>query len=173
MGPFADVGTVSRRWAWLGRFGLDHPFALGATMTEGLITRIGKWIDHKWAAKATWLDVQEQETRCSQRHIGMMGLITDLKPELRSEFSELLDTLRDGLMEVDRDMANRIAELAKSIKSLQMDMASVSTLLNSPSEEGKELAALKTRIEQLELYTNMSRKVDPTKPAVAKSAFAM
>ena len=36
-----------------------------------------------------------------------------------------------------------------------------------------DIQDLKTRLERLELYSGMTRKVDPTKPPVAKSAFAM
>jgi hypothetical protein len=121
-------------------------------MTKGLVTRIGEWLDNKWAAKATCIDVQEQETRCSQRHIGMMQLVTDVKPELRVEFNELLEVLRVGLMNADRDMADRIGSL---------------------SVEAKDVADLKKRLEQLELYVGMKRVADPTKAPVAKSAFSM
>jgi hypothetical protein len=36
-----------------------------------------------------------------------------------------------------------------------------------------EFEDLKTRIEKIELYSGFARKVDPTKPPVAKSAFSM
>jgi len=83
-------------------------------MTEGLITRIGKWIDHKWQEKAT-----ESE-----------------------------------LAEVQRLMNGRIANVEMSLSKI-------------------DLTDLKTRLEKVELYIGMTRKVDPSKPPVAKSAFAM
>lgn len=92
-------------------------------MSDGLITRIGKWIDNKWETKATWRELQNQESECSRRHVGALTLITELGAEVR------------------RDHA--------------------------------ELAELKTRMEKIELYSGMTRKVDPTKPPVAKSAFSM
>lgn len=102
-------------------------------MTDGLVTRIGKWLDYKWAPKATWQDVERQESRCSERHIGALSLITELK----------------------------------------ITVTELNILTEAPSDIAKELADMKTRFEKLELYLGMSRKVDPTKPAVAKSAFSM
>ncbi len=83
-------------------------------MTEGLITRIGKWIDHHWATKATEAD-----------------------------------------LEVFRLTVNA-------------QMATIESILKT-----MDVADLKTRLEKMELYSGMTRKVDPTKPAVAKSAFQM
>lgn len=103
-------------------------------MTDGLITRIGKWIDYKWASKATWLDVQAQEQRCSERHIGALGLIAETKVYLDSA----------------------LAEIKKE------------TVVTP-----KDFADLKERLGHLEVYVGMARKVDPTKPPMAKSAFAM
>ena len=85
-------------------------------MSDGLITRIGKWIDARWEDK-----------------IG------------RAEFEELKAHPWIGPKEFDQYKADAF----------------------------KELADLKTRMEKIELYAGMTRKVDPTKPAVAKSAFAM
>lgn len=83
-------------------------------MTDGLVTRIGKWIDNKWAAKATETELE----------------------------------------------AFRLTVKA------QMDVIqSVLDNMNVPE--------LKTRMEKMELYSGMTRKVDPTKPPIAKSAFAM
>lgn len=117
-------------------------------MTDGLITRIGKWIDHKWAAKATWLDVQEQGERCSDRYF-----------ELKGQFDK-------ALTEINERQRNDVYGLRKAIMDLTV-------VVQAPDEVAKEIAELKTRFEKLELYLGMSRKVDPTKPAVAKSAFAM
>ncbi len=74
-------------------------------MSDGLITRIGKWIDSKFEEKVT-----------------------------RSEFEALKAQTWIGPKEFDE---------------------------------------LKTRMEKLELYVGVTRKVDPSKPPVAKSAFSM
>ncbi len=104
----------------------------GPQLVEGLITRIGRWIDHKWAAKATWLDVQNQETECSARHIGVLSITASLEKDLKM----VIESRGDSQFE-------------------------------------KDLADLKTRMEKMELYAGMTRKVDPTKPPVVKSAFQM
>lgn len=90
-------------------------------MTEGLITRFGKWLDQKWKAKATEEDVADIERAVMQR-------------------LEILE-------------AKNKEPLAEAFS--------------------KELADLKTRMEKMELYSGMTRKVDPTKPPVVKSAFQM
>lgn len=79
-------------------------------MSDGLVTRIGKWIDSKFEDKATVAQL--------------------------SEFQNRLENLRLMVSAV-------------------------------------ETSDLKTRIEKIELYCGMTRKVDPTKPSVAKSAFSM
>ena len=78
-------------------------------MSEGIVTRIGKWIDSKWEEK-----------------IG------------RAEFEALKANPWIG-----------------------------------PKEFDDKIADLKTRLERLEIHTGMMRKVDPTKPAILKSAFEM
>lgn len=83
-------------------------------MTDGLVTRIGRWIDRKWQEKATEGELQEVQTLMNQR-----------------------------------------------IANIEMSVAKM------------DVSELKTRIEKIELYAGMTRKVDPTKPAVAKSAFSM
>lgn len=83
-------------------------------MSDGLITRIGKWIDRTWQSKATENDLQELNHLLMTRMSNVELMVTKL-----------------------------------------------------------ELPDLKTRIEKLELYTGMTRKVDPTRAPVAKSAFSM
>ncbi len=139
-------------------------------MTDGLITRIGKWMDRKWAAKATWLDVQEQESKCSARHIGLLSVTGELEKTVSSisQANMMLD-------QIVGSQTKRLEVLEKSAKAMVAVIDEIDKRLASvPKDDlAKEVAALKTRLEQLEIYTNMSRKVDPTKPAVAKSAFAM
>lgn len=79
-------------------------------MSDGLVTRIGKWIDSKFEDKAT------------------LAQLNDLQDRL------------EGLRR---------------------------------AHSGLEISDLKTRIEKVELYCGMTRKVDPTKPSVVKSAFSM
>lgn len=124
-------------------------------MNKGLITRIGEWMDNKWAAKATWLDVQEQENRCSSRHCGALEAIAEVKGDLVHRSNELNEKHNQDIF------------------SLRKAITDLTVVTQAPSEVAKELAALKARLEQLEIYTNMSRKVDPTKATVVKSAFAM
>jgi hypothetical protein len=139
-------------------------------MNDGLITRIGKWMDRKWAAKATWLDVQEQETKCSNRHIGLLSVTAELEKTVSS-----LSTTNGMFDTLIGSQQKRIEVLEKSAKAMVAVIDEIDKRLASiPKDDlAKEVATLKTRLEQLEIYTNMSRKVDPTKPAVAKSAFAM
>lgn len=128
-------------------------------MTDGLITRIGKWIDFKWAPKATWLDVQEQECKCSERHIGALELVTDLKIEHSGRIEQLKTETKTALM----SMRSELASQAEFVSALQKEKV--------PPEIAKDLADLKTRVEKIELYSGMKRTVDPTKPPVLKSAF--
>lgn len=47
------------------------------------------------------------------------------------------------------------------------------TLKTSYAQCIETINDLKTRMEKIELYSGMTRKVDPTKPPIAKSAFSM
>ncbi len=88
-------------------------------MSEGLITRIGQWIDRKWQAKATEGELQEVQRLLNER------------------------------------------------------MNNIGLQINSIVITTKEFQELKDRLGHLEVYVGMKRVVDPTKAAVAKSAFAM
>lgn len=83
-------------------------------MSDGLVTRIGRWIDRKWQEKATEGELQE----------------------------------------LQRLMNERIANVEMSVSKM-------------------DISELKTRIEKIELYSGMTRRVDPTKPPVVKGAFEM
>ena len=83
-------------------------------MSDGLVTRIGKWIDSKFEEKVT------------------LTQFLTLKAQV--------DVLIKSAME---------------------------------SKSDKELIDLKTRMEKLELYSGFTRRVDPTKPPIEKSAFSM
>lgn len=97
-------------------------------MSEGLVTRIGKWIDTKWEDKVT-----ESQLRT-------------VVEELKSE---------------DALIGKALADTIKQMSALD------------DASQTKEIADLKTRMEKMELYAGMTRKVDPTKPPIAKSAFQM
>lgn len=102
-------------------------------MTEGLITRIGRWIDHRWESKAT-------ESMVIERWNSLENAAIKDKLELQAGIrtvSERIDLLRT----------------------------------TEPAE--KDITDLRLRLEKIELYCGMTRKVDPTKPAVVKSAFQM
>ena len=83
-------------------------------MSDGLVTRLGKWIDEKWASKVTEAQLNS----------------------LRAMFDA------------------RLANLENAVEHMGVE-------------------DLKTRMEKIELYSGMTRKVDPTKAPVAKSAFSM
>ncbi len=115
-------------------------------MTEGLLTRIGKWLDDKWKAKAIESDMIER--------------------------TERLDRLiKESRYDVDDYFKGIAANHYKLIQELQDDVKRIADHMNAPSVESKEVADLKTRLEKIELYSGMTRKVDPTKPPVVKSAF--
>lgn len=116
-------------------------------MTDGLITRIGKWIDNKWKVKAT----EEDVLAIALRHDARMNHLAEL--------------IAEGVT-AERTYTNG------KIGALEARLATLITVVDEGGS-AKEIADLKTRFEKLELYLGMSRKVDPTKPAVAKSAFAM
>lgn len=70
-------------------------------MSEGLITRIGKWIDRKWKAKATYEELIQQDHVCSARHIGALGAISEIGSKVLvtpKEFNDLKERL--GHLEV-------------------------------------------------------------------------
>lgn len=137
-------------------------------MNKGLITRIGEWMDRKWTAKATWLDVQKQEQDCSARHIAVLSLITELKADMIAHTEMVTHALQQRF-------TPDISNLKESHKAMVVRMDGFEKRLAEVPDGNvaKEFAELKSRFEKLELYLGMSRKVDPTKPAVAKSAFAM
>jgi hypothetical protein len=110
-------------------------------MTEGLITRIGKWIDHRWESKATEAMVLERWNNLENAQIRD-------KVELEDKIKPLASKLQVCLEQIERVQLMQIPDV-------------------------KEIADLKTRMEKIELYSGMTRKVDPTKPPIAKSAFQM
>jgi hypothetical protein len=81
-------------------------------MAQGLVTRIGLWIDSKFEDKVT-----------------------------AAQFLTLKSQV-DALIKLAQDATDE-----------------------------KTITDLKTRIEKLELYCGLTRRVDPTKPPVEKSAF--
>jgi predicted nucleic acid-binding Zn-ribbon protein len=116
-------------------------------MTEGLITRIGRWLDNKWEAKATERKVEEM---CSNLNFQQIQIRV-----------ELLDKIRDTV----KGLLSEIEATNSQIKSLKATY--------NGSNTDKELSDLKTRIERIELNAGMTRRVDPTKPPLVKSAFEM
>jgi hypothetical protein len=118
-------------------------------MSDGLVTRIGKWIDNKWESKAT-------------------------ESELRFRFKSLEDAAINDKLELEgRITAAQLAFVA-DLSKVQADLKmALEALSSNGQEKEKEIAELKTRLEKLELYSGMTRKVDPTKPPVARSAFSM
>lgn len=115
----------------------------GGNDMPGLITRIGLWIDNRWEDKAT------------VRELDSLGLRMEEKGE----------ALAEGTRKVLKEMGG----------ALDLFKADLKMVIEARNGDGlnKELTDLKSRIEKIELYAGMTRKVDPTKPAVAKSAFTM
>lgn len=105
-------------------------------MTEGLVTRIGKWIDNKWKVKATEEAVDQLKF-------------------------DLTKAIRINGEETDERLAAMKTDIELIVKARTDDKLE------------KEVAELKTRMEKMELYAGMTRKIDPTKPPVVKSAFQM
>jgi hypothetical protein len=95
-------------------------------MAQGLITRIGLWIDSKFEDKVT------------------LSQLVDMAKEINAK---------------GENLANEITLGFKALPEFYVDK--------------KDLNELKTRIEKLELYSGLTRRVDPTKPPVEKSAFQM
>lgn len=116
-------------------------------MTEGLVTRIGRWIDNKWKVKATEEMVLERWSNLENAQIRDK---VELDEKIKQSISQL---------------SGRLDVMVNAIKALD----EAQTL----AKDDKELADLKTRMEKMELYAGMTRKVDPTKPPVVKSAFQM
>jgi hypothetical protein len=125
-------------------------------MTEGLITRIGKWIDNKWAAKATEVEVYNRWKQLEN------AAIQD-KIELQDKMIEDRASVGQRFMEMDLKLEELRTLMLQRVEALS------TTLVVTP----KEHQELKERLGHLEVYVGMKRVVDPSKPAVAKSAFAM
>lgn len=130
-------------------------------MTEGLITRIGRWVDHRWESKATESFVHSifnslenalinDRVELNNKLLNLQVIINGMKESMTAR-----DVLCDGHGNIVRKLSERI------------------DLLRTTEGVEKEVAELKTRMEKIELYAGMTRKVDPTKPPIAKSAFQM
>jgi len=116
-------------------------------MTEGLITRLGRWIDHRWESKAT-----------------------------ESMVRDLFNSLENAAIKDKLDLEDKIGKINLLILDQVGKLKTDIELIVKAGAEGtaeKELADLKTRMEKIELYSGMTRKVDPTKPPIVKSAFQM
>jgi hypothetical protein len=112
-------------------------------MTDGLVTRIGKWIDHRWETKAT-----------------------------ESMVLERWNSLENAAIKDKVELIERIDDVKTQAAALEKDLKMVMEARGNSQSE-KDVADLKARLEKLELYCGMTRKVDPTKPPVVKSAFQM
>lgn len=128
-------------------------------MTKGLITRIGEWLDRKWEAKATERDLIERTERLERL---IKERVTEADMETHGK--ALAQTIKQTMEALQRCAV--VEQEALALKEL---------LKSSPDGErlNKDFADLKKRMEQLELYVGMKRKIDPTREPVAKSAFSM
>lgn len=134
----------------------------GPESVEGLITRIGRWLDRRFRAKATQEELRyywnQLENAAIKDKIEIMDKIEEVKTQASGVWTDCM-----GLVAIAR-------------KDQESDFRKVSEridLLRTPDALEKEVADLKTRLEKIELYSGMTRKVDPTKPSVVKSAFQM
>lgn len=117
-------------------------------MSEGLITRIGKWIDSKWEEKASERDMIER-TQALER------MVKSIRNDLEERF---------GVIATDH---------FQKIEHLEVKVKLIQDAQQPFMDPTKDIGDLKTRLEKIELYAGMTRKIDPTKPPVAKSAFSM
>lgn len=127
-------------------------------MSEGLLTRIGKWIDRTWEDKATESQLRES--------------FNTLENHAISDKVELKDLIVGLSAKLDADVI-AIERRVKDLPALVRAHGDAINHLSLATDPSKDLAELKTRMEKIELYVGITRKVDPTKPAVAKSAFQM
>jgi hypothetical protein len=132
-------------------------------MSEGLVTRIGKWIDQRWADKVTEAQLEAQDRKCVERHFECRSKISDAKVEATEEMAVHGKALAQTI--------KRMAEHHDLIASLETKVLAMKSL--DGDALNKEVTDLKTRIERIEVGTGMYRKIDPTKAPVAKTAFQM
>lgn len=128
-------------------------------MTDGLITRIGKWIDNKWESKAT----ESQLDNVRQLIQDRWNNLENAQIKDKVEVMERIDQMKVENKAAFMGLRTAIASQAEFVSALQKEKV--------PPEIAKDLADLKTRVEKIELYSGMKRTVDPTKPPVLKSAF--
>ena len=124
----------------------------GPQSVEGLITRIGRWLDRRFQAKAT-----QEELRYFWNQLENASI---------KDKVELMDRIEEKTNAQRRDLEAFQAVTLKAVALLE-------SKIDKPEDVVKDLADLKTRLEKIELYSGMTRKVDPTKPPVVKSAFQM
>jgi hypothetical protein len=134
--------------------------------SEGLITRFGRWLDWKFKAKAT------QEDLIHYFNLQENAAIKD-KIELQEKIGEVRDQIQNGLVNCMELIKQTQGKEESDVFGLRKAITDLTVVVQAPSEVAKSLDDLKTRMEKMELYSGMTRKVDPTKPPVVKSAFQM
>ncbi len=139
-------------------------------MSDGLITRIGRWIDTKWESKATESQLDAVRQLVQERWNNLENAQIKDKLELQQELKETVADTISALAENDKAI---IKTMDDHIFKLRQAITDIEIVAKSPEVYEKEIADLKTRIERVELYTGVTRKVDTTKAPVAKSAFQM
>ena len=115
-------------------------------MSDGLVTRIGKWIDSKFEERVTFVQLESLRVGLSDILFKVQVDVSDLK------------TANSLLNATDKKMR---------------DLLTLCATEDQMREATKVISDLKTRMEKLELYAGMTRRVDPTKPPVVKGAFEM
>jgi|HubBroStandDraft_3_1064219.scaffolds.fasta_scaffold22927_2 hypothetical protein len=130
-------------------------------MSDGLITRIGKWIDRKWESSATESEMLAIAFKHDARMDKLAELIAEVATEARGYTQRSMEEFRVMLKAVNSNCEG----LAVRINALPPE--GVTQALS------KDVSDLVTRMERIELYSGMVRKIDPSKPPVVKSAFSM
>lgn len=132
-------------------------------MSEGLITRIGKWIDTQWESKIT----ESQFVASTLEHAEI------LQKELNGVNQRIAELDDKGFL-VAKELLKSNDSLRESFTIIIGQLRSEMAALNVPHVDWtKDIDDLKTRLERIEIYSGLTRKVDPTKAPIVKNAFTM
>lgn len=143
-------------------------------MTKGIVTRFGEWIDRKFLKNAKEIEVDQFRDELRQRWNDLENFQIKDKLDLSKRLDHQAELMAEVATEARKHTTTEVSNLAQRVGSLERVTNEMGVALAAtPADVSKELADLKTRMEKMELYSGMTRKVDPTKPPVVKSAFQM
>jgi hypothetical protein len=135
-------------------------------MSEGLVTRIGQWMDRKWEKKATEGQVVAVSLEAGQA-------IKTLSHDTKEWIAEAINAMAESDQKIAGIFRDAAKKFDQDVMGLRKAITDIEIVAKTPQVYEKEVADLKTRIEKLEIYSGFGRKIDPTKPPVVKSAFSM